>query len=75
MTRDGIVTIRAGKNGVTKALTEEIRSVLRKHKKARVKMLKTALGEKDKHAMAEEIRKACKARAAHMIGHTILLEQ
>ncbi|MFH1056003.1 MAG: YhbY family RNA-binding protein, partial [Candidatus Altiarchaeota archaeon] len=69
---DDTVTIRVGKNGVTKALTEEVRCILRKHKKARVKMLKTSLGTKDKHDMADEIRKSCKARKAKLIGHTIL---
>ena len=72
---DGIVTIRAGKNGITKALIEEIRAVLRKRKAVKVKMLKTALGAQDKDQMTQEIRAACKAKSVRLIGHTITLRQ
>ena len=70
-----LVTIRVGKNGVTPAIIEEIKSVLKKHKKAKVKMLKSSLGEADKHEQAEDIKRMCKAKKASLIGHTITLEQ
>jgi len=72
---DEIVTVRMGKNGLTSSLIEEIRCVLRKRKRMKVKMLKTALGKKGKDELVEEIRKAAKARSAHLIGHIITLEQ
>ena len=75
MADDELVTIRVGKNGVTPALVEEIKAVLKKRKKLRVKMLKTSLGENDKYAITEEIRKACKARGARLLGHIITLEK
>ena len=68
------VMIRVGKNGITAALITEIQSVLKKHKKVKVKMLKSALEEGDKHQMAEELRKSCKARRVKLIGHTVDLE-
>jgi RNA-binding protein len=75
MADDELVSIRVGKNGVTPALVEEIKAVLKKRKKLKVKMLKTSLAEKDKNAMTEEIRRACKARRASLLGHTITLEK
>ena len=70
-----LVTIRVGKNGVTPEVIQEINSVLKRWKTVRVKMLKTALGEKDKKAMTDEIRKAARCRRASLIGHTITLEK
>jgi RNA-binding protein len=75
MADDELVTIRVGKNGVTPALVEEIKAVLKKRKKLRVKMLKTSLEEKDKHVVAEELRRATKARSARLLGHIVTLEK
>jgi len=69
-----VVVVRVGKNGVTPALIEEIKSVLKKHKKVKVKMLKSSLAETDKHEQAEDIRRMCKAKRASLIGHTMTLE-
>ncbi len=71
---DEAVTIRMGKNGLTSALVDEVRSVLRKRKLVKVKMLKSSLGESDKHALAEGLRASTKAKRASMIGHTVTLE-
>ncbi|MFH0863343.1 MAG: YhbY family RNA-binding protein [Candidatus Altiarchaeota archaeon] len=70
-----IVMVRVGKNGVTPALIEEIISVLKKHKKIKIKMLKSSLEGADKHEQAEDIRRMCKAKRASLLGHTITLEQ
>jgi RNA-binding protein len=75
MSDDELVTIRVGKNGVTQALIEEITAVLKKRKKLKVKMLKSALEDRQKDAVAEEIRKACKAKNVKFIGHTLTLEK
>jgi RNA-binding protein len=75
MADDELVIIRVGKNGVTPALVEEIKAVLKKRKKLKVKMLKTSLGEKDKHDMTEDIRRACKAKSAKLLGHIITLQK
>jgi RNA-binding protein len=72
---DEIVTLRVGKNGITPALIAEVASVLKKRKIVKVKMLKTSLGDKDKHEMAEKLKKASKARRMSMIGHTVTLER
>jgi len=63
-----------GKNGLTAALVDEVKTVLRKRKLVKVKMLKTSLGESDKHALAEKLRSSTKARRVSMIGHTVTLE-
>ena len=70
-----LITVRVGKNGVTPEIIDEIRSVLRKRKTVRVKMLKTSLDGRDKHELTEELRKKTKSRKAKLIGHTIILEQ
>jgi RNA-binding protein len=72
---ESIVTIRVGKNGITTSLIEEIKAVLKKRKTVKVKMLKTSLTEGDKHEMAQEISRACRAKSAKMIGHIITLEK
>ncbi|MBD3388059.1 MAG: hypothetical protein GF416_03340 [Candidatus Altiarchaeales archaeon] len=69
------ITVRVGKKGVTPELIAEIRTILRKHKKVNVKMLKSSLGERDKHQVTEEIRSKTKARKASLKGHTIRLQQ
>ena len=70
-----IVTVRVGRRGVTPELIDEIKSVLRKHKRVRVKMLKSSLEEADKHAIVEEVRGKCKARKATLRGHTFIIQQ
>jgi RNA-binding protein YhbY len=69
-----IVTIRVGKNGLTPAIIAEIRSVLKKRRIIRVKMLKTSLADSDKKEMADDMRKSAKARKMSLIGHTVTLE-
>ncbi|MBU0762351.1 MAG: YhbY family RNA-binding protein [Candidatus Altiarchaeota archaeon] len=75
MSEERLVTVHVGKNGLTDQVISEIRSILRKYKTARVKMLKTSLEEKDKKTMLEELKKKTKARHAKMIGHIVNLKQ
>jgi RNA-binding protein len=70
-----LVTVRVGKNGVTNQIVDEIKSVLNKRKRVRVKMLKTSLEGSDKNRIAEEVRAKTKARKAVLRGHTFILEQ
>ena len=70
-----LVTVHVGKNGVTAELIAEIISVLKKRKAVKVKMLKSSLTDSHKDEVAEEIRKACKAKKVKMIGHTMTLEK
>ena len=69
------VTVRVGKRGVTRELVDEINCILRKHKKIRVKMLKSSVAEKDRHAIADEIKAKCRARKAALRGRVMLLEE
>ena len=70
-----VVTVRMGKNGLTQVLIDEVRDVLAARKTVKVKMLKAALEEGDKHELTERLKRAVKARRASLMGHTITLEK
>lgn len=68
-------TISVGKSGVTEALVNEIKTRLRKHKKIKVKMLKSAREEKDRHEIADEVSKRVGARLLDVRGNTFILSK
>jgi RNA-binding protein YhbY len=75
MDESKLVTVYVGKNKITDEVISEIRTILKKYKKVRIKLLKTSLQEKDKKSMLDEIKKKTKARQAKMIGHIVTLQQ
>jgi len=75
MDENDIVTVNVGKNGVSTELIKELSDILKKYKRCRVKMLKSALNSKDKKEVTEDIRIRCKCRQAKLIGHTITLKR
>ena len=70
-----LVTVCVGKNGVSPKLIDEIKSVLVKRKKMRVKFLKSCLQGSDRVSLAEDIKAKTKARNASIRGNTVILEQ
>lgn len=70
-----LVTVRVGKSGVTKELIDEINLVLKKRKKARIKMLKSAVEEKDRKQVADEIKGKTRPKKAELRGRILILEK
>jgi len=70
-----LVTVRVGKNGVTKELIEEINLVLKKRKTVRLKMLRSAVQEKDRRQVMDEIKKKTKCRTADIRGRIVILKK
>ena len=75
MERKEAITVRLGKNGVTPRLINELRTILAKHKRVKVKMLKTSLSDRNKDEVAAEIKEKTRSRRAKLIGHTLSLEK
>ena len=73
--KDKIITIRVGKYGLTPEVIDEIRTILKKYKVAKVKLLKTSLDAKDKNEVTAELKRRCKARHAKLLGHIVTLNE
>ena len=66
-------TIWIGKNGATKQVIGEISRQLKKKKMVKIKMLKSALTNKEAKAVASEIAQQTGASLVDVRGHTIML--
>jgi RNA-binding protein len=66
-------TIWIGKNGATKQVIGEISRQLEKKEMVKIKMLKSALGNKEAKAVASEIAQQTGASVIDVRGHTIIL--
>lgn len=71
---EGILRIQVGKSGVTDSLIEEIKSQLGKGKKVRVRMLRSARGDRDRKEIADEVAGKTGARLVQVRGNTFILE-
>jgi len=65
-------TIIIGKAGVTNSLIAEIKARLKKHRKVRVKMLKSARS-REKKEVAEEVAEKTRSKLADLRGYTFIL--
>ena len=66
-------TIWIGKNGATEQVTGEISRQLEKKEMVKIKMLKSALTNKEAKAVASEIAQQTGANLIDVRGHTIML--
>jgi RNA-binding protein len=66
-------TIRIGKNGTTKQVIGEISRQLEKKEMVKIKMLKSALRNKEAKAIASKIAQQTRASLVDVRGHTIML--
>jgi RNA-binding protein len=66
-------TIHVGKEGVTDKIVQEIKKQLDAREKIKVKILKTALQEKEAKAIAIEIAEKTKSELIEVRGHTFIL--
>lgn len=72
---EGLTTLNVGKNGITESLIQEVRLQLRKKKKVRVKLLKSARAGKDRTELAEELAGSASARIDSVRGNVVLLSR
>ncbi len=69
-----LITIQLGKKGITDGFLEEVRRVLKKRGKVKIKILKSARTMPRKE-IAEIIAKRTGAKISKIIGYTIILEE
>ncbi len=67
--------IHLGKSGVTDSLIEEIKVQLKKNKKIKVKMLKSARKDKGRRELAEEVALRSKSKLVDLRGNTFILSK
>ena len=65
--------INVGKAGLTDSIIEEIKSQLKNRKLIKVKFLKSALKDKDKKELAEELVSKTNAQLIHKVGFVVVL--
>lgn len=73
--KDGRITVRVGKNGLTPKIKEEIRMLLEKHKTMDVRLLRSFVEKNDRRQVKDMIRDVACARFAQIRGHVITLKK
>ncbi|MFH1403415.1 MAG: YhbY family RNA-binding protein [Candidatus Altiarchaeota archaeon] len=68
------ITLQLGKNGVTPNFLDEARSMLEKHKKVRIRILKSAFSGGDRKRIFTEITGRIASKSAGIRGNVITLE-
>ncbi len=66
-------TIQIGKNGVSQKLVKEIEKQLEKKKMVKIKILQSALKEKEAKQIASKIAEQTEASLVEVRGHTFML--
>lgn len=70
---DGLKTLNLGKAGITEPFVAEVKVFLRKHRRIRIRVLKSALVGKRTSQLAAELASKASAVLADVRGHTITL--
>jgi RNA-binding protein len=73
--QDVIPFLQIGKNGVTESFITEVKNQLKKSRVLKVRMLKSALEEKDRKEIAAEVAEKAKADLLDVRGHTFTLKK
>ena len=68
-----VMVVQLGKAGITDSFIEEVRDQVKKKKIVKVKILRSAKGEKDRQEIAAEVAKRCNAVLADVRGNTFVL--
>ena len=71
MPKDKVVTINAGKKGITENLINEVNLLLEKHGVVKVKMLKSLRSGRDKKEIANEIASKVKGELVDFRGFVL----
>ena len=66
-------SVQIGKNGLSREMTEEIKKQLKKHGLIKVRILRSALAEKDRKTLAEEMASNTGARLVSLVGNIAVL--
>jgi len=74
-TKQDKAQLHIGKGGVTDSVVVEIRAQLKKKKVLKIRMLKSALGERDRKEIASEVAARCGASLEDVRGHTFTLKR
>ncbi len=73
--KEKIKTLQIGKTGVTENILGEIKTQLKKHKIMKVKILRSAKGDKDSKEIAGEVATHVKAKLLDVRGNTFILKR
>ena len=68
-----VMVVQLGKAGITDSFIEEVRDQVKKKKIVKVKILRSAKGEKEREEIAAEVAKRCNAVLADVRGNTFVL--
>lgn len=68
-------SIQIGKSGLTESIIKEIKRQLTQKNMIKIKMLKSAIEDKDKKVIAEEIAKKTHSEIIDQIGFTITIKK
>ncbi len=63
--------VQLGKDGISEGLLMAVATVLEQHELIKIKLLETAPG--DRHELAEQLAKDCRAALVQVIGRNLLL--
>jgi RNA-binding protein YhbY len=70
-----VMTLNVGKRGVTQEFLREVDNVLAKHRKVRIKILKSALEGMDKKQIIDCVSRHACVRGVSGRGNTFMLEK
>ncbi len=65
--------MQVGKAGVSDSVIEEARRLLKKHQYIKVRILRSALGESDKHDLAKQLAEHAGSTLAGVRGNTAVI--
>jgi len=65
--------INVGKAGLTDSVIEEIKVQLKKRKLIKIKFLKSAIENKDKKQLAQELAEKTESNIIHKVGFVVVL--
>jgi len=74
-TKQDKARLQLGKGGVTDSLVAEICAQLKKKKVLKVRILKSALKDKNRRDIAAEVAARCRAELEDIRGHTFTLRK
>ncbi len=70
-----VMVVQLGKAGVTDSFIEELKDQIKKKKAVKVKILRSAKGERDREEIASEVARKCNAVLADVRGNTFVLNK
>lgn len=72
---DELVTVNIGKNGISEKVVSELKSLIVKQGKVRVKFLKASRVDSDRRALAEDVAGKTGGKVVFARGNVVVLER